>query len=243
MLVHQLGCHGYSASSVRQWAEAGYAPALALLANMTADPRECVALAERAAAQGDRDGLRLLGEFLWTGILCEKNVERANVCLTEAAKLGQPEAQFMCGEWLFRHNQKKKYFWLGCSAAHGYGEAVTRLRSEAVRQVKKFAKGRTGRLVSEVGAVCKGHVDFRKKIFFGVAMDDDGLQAVQQCIDVHLHCTFDFFLELTVDFYGYHPVSLALEASSLVLTVAAVLCYTGAFVVAAGRTNGPTRKS
>ncbi len=96
-------------------AELAYAPAQAAWARICYN-EERFAWAEKAAAQGSRLGLFLLGQFLWNGTSCEMDHDRAVRLWKEAAELGDRCAQFHYGRSAFSENDRQRYHWWGKSA-------------------------------------------------------------------------------------------------------------------------------
>ncbi len=105
-------------------AELGYAPAQAWVAG------QCdanFAWAEKAAAQGDCDGLRWQAWCFWNGNGCEKDEQRALEMYNEAAELGHVEAQVSYGQHAFGENDWQRYLWWGRAAAQGHHYAIREL--------------------------------------------------------------------------------------------------------------------
>ncbi len=172
-------------ASLQRAAELGYAPAQASWA------RECrvierLAWAEKAAAQGDRRGLFVLGRWLWNGIGCDQDRGRALALMKEAAELEDSEAQFSLGEHAYSEREWQRYRWWGRAVARENEYAMRYLQKAVLKQLKRWDEGKgTGRNVFELGSAFKGHVDVANKLVFGGEISGERMQAVQRCIEVH----------------------------------------------------------
>ena len=175
--------------AVRRAAEAGYAPAQAALARA---PPSSAALtwAEKAAAQGDRSGICRLAQFCWVGLWGESDRKRAATLFLEAAEMGCQLAQFYCGERCFGAGDWQRYFWWGRSAAKKNIAAIACLRREAVRELSwceapENKKHASGRILFELGAAYKGHVNVQQGSAFDVPLNSKALYSVQRVLAMH----------------------------------------------------------
>lgn len=131
---------------MRRSAAMGYAFAQAWLANRTRG-EESREWAQKAAAQGERDGYRQLGtkEGFWRAI-----------------ELGCIESMQNYA-FLFGESDPQRFFWLGQAAIRG---SSFRFRNEFHEQVRLFRRHDT---VFAIGRALKGHVDFEAKKLFGIS--------------------------------------------------------------------------
>jgi hypothetical protein len=129
---------------MRRSAAMGYAFAQAWLASRTRG-EESREWAQKAAAQGERDGYRQLGtkEGFWRAI-----------------ELGCIESMQNYA-FLFGESDPQRFFWLGQAAIRG---SSFRFRNEFHEQVRLF---RTD-TVFAIGRALKGNVDFEANTLFGV---------------------------------------------------------------------------
>ncbi len=100
-----------AAGALWRAAELGYAPAQAAMALEDVSRMAKFEWAEKAAAQGDRLGLRLLGEFLRDGVGCARDEAKSVAALTEAAELGDGNAQFVLGCDLAPRDWRRYRWW------------------------------------------------------------------------------------------------------------------------------------
>jgi TPR repeat protein len=101
-------------------AEMGYAPAQALVNFPTA--ADALLWAQRAAAQGHRDGLFELGRHLFHGLTCEKDRAKGIALVKAAAELELNEAQYFYGEEAFGKYDWERYLWLGRAVLRRFNE-------------------------------------------------------------------------------------------------------------------------
>ncbi len=174
---------GEPGALVQQAAELGYGPAQGKLAGACEGPR--LSWAQKAAAQGDRRGLFWLGHLLWHGEGCEPDRARAIACYTEAAELGDRDAQWECGGKGWTSSDWQRYRWWGLVAAQGDEEATVSMLDAATEHLRLFDNGsNSGRVVFELGAAFKGHVDVPFQCVFGSHALPD-LQEALRCIELH----------------------------------------------------------
>ncbi len=127
--------------SMRRAVELGYAPAKSMFAMYCSDAVEGFAWAEDAAAQGDRQGLFLVGWGLWNGRGCTKDRTRAVTLWKEAAELEHRDAQFYFGELAYSAGDWQRYHWWGRAAAHGNEYVIAHLCFRAVKAVRRRKGG------------------------------------------------------------------------------------------------------
>ncbi len=137
--VHRASRLGIDVAGSTRW----YAPAQAKLAQRTRG-EERFAWAEKAAGQGDPEGLFRLGECLWDGNGCEKNDERALALFKQAADLGCADAQSHFGLRAFPIGDWQRFHWFGQAAAQGDRMGLDELANAVVPELVKFEKGGSG---------------------------------------------------------------------------------------------------
>jgi hypothetical protein len=165
---------------VRRAAYLGYAPAQAEVA-LWSEGHESVAWAEKSAGQGDRDGLYQLGECLWNGEGCDKDANKALLLYKEAAQRGHLWAQLRYGTHAFQKNDWERYVWWGRAANQGCPGAQSGLVDVAAELMKlRDWNGRWRRVLFEVGAACKGHVDV-----FSRYRNDRAVLAIERAVALH----------------------------------------------------------
>jgi hypothetical protein len=94
---------------VQRSAEMGYAPAQAKMTEST-DAEKGFAWAEKAAAQGDRAGLNMLGWGLSLGIGCSADSNEGLLFYKEAAEPGDANAQYSYGRYMFDEKCWERYY-------------------------------------------------------------------------------------------------------------------------------------
>ncbi len=104
-------------------------------------------VAERSAAQGERDGFFWLGICFRDGEGCERDIEKAKASFLVSAELGDVHGMLRLGE-LCDRNDAQRFVWLGTAAVSGDCMAFL---DEFGDQIRNFNSG-TG---------CKGHVCHR----------------------------------------------------------------------------------
>ncbi len=158
---------------LRRAALGGVARAQAWMAGETGD----IEWAEKAAAQGDREGLCLLAEHYWNGTGCAKDETRSLQLYKEAGDLGDPTGYWTYGHLAFNESDPERYYWWGRALANEGRWVEGHLASAALAQLKTFDTGASGRAVFEIGAACKGHV-------FG-KLTEGHVRAVEQTVALH----------------------------------------------------------
>jgi hypothetical protein len=136
-------------------AQLGYASAQARMAGRTTGC-ESLSWAEKAAVQGDRDGLFWLAECLWNGTGCETNKTEALRLYKEAGDLEHTRAQFRYGCLAFEWDNWHRYWWWGRAALGEKCDVVAGIARVVVEHLQLFkGGGRSGRVVFEIGAAFK----------------------------------------------------------------------------------------
>jgi hypothetical protein len=127
---------------VRRSAELGYAPAQAWVAEQSGG-LERVTWAERAVAQGERDGMFCLA------LHCHKN--RSVALIAEAAALGHAFAQCWHAKHNFQSCDWQQCYWLG--------RAAPRIKEAAVALLDALLcdGDSSGRIVFEIGSLQRIH--------------------------------------------------------------------------------------
>ncbi len=160
----------------------GYAPAQARFAfahGMSGE--ECFEWAQRAAVQGDREGLYLLGVYLSRGRSCQVDPRKFAQCFKTAAQLGRGEGQLCYGLELAEEDPEGQA--ITCEAFCEVSWVVSILCDAAIWHLKAFDEGDGfGPCVFEIGAACKGHVDATDKIAFGVDLEMTGIEAMRRAV-------------------------------------------------------------
>jgi TPR repeat protein len=111
---------------------------------------------KRQLRKGDREGFRKLANWYWNGVGCEKDDHKALEMCKKAAELGHRNSMELYGCNAFKEDEWERYMWWG---RVGGGGAALRLINATKQQLKLFFKGGSGRIVFEIGAACKGHVN------------------------------------------------------------------------------------
>ncbi len=131
------------------------------------------------------DGLTILGQCYAVGEGCEQNEARALELFQMGAELEDPTAMYELG-CRYPENSVLRYRVWGQSAKRGCRQAVVAFAEAAKVQMRFFQKEvRTGWLVFEVGAACKGHVDFEFKTIFGFPVLHDHFFFVEESEKLH----------------------------------------------------------
>ncbi len=174
--------------SLRQAAELGYAPAQFRWSKRShASDVERFGWAEKAAAQGDRQGLFRLGYWLCKGRGCEMDRARGFSLWKDAAELEQRNAHWYLGIRAYSASDWQRYRWWGRGAARGDRDSILSLRTSALTQLKLFDEGKgSGRVVLELGSVCNGHVDIASGKLFGMQFPPrQSVEGAQRCVELH----------------------------------------------------------
>ncbi len=184
--VDRRSCVGdYGVVLLRKAAEAGYAPAQALLVGFCPS-RDKLAWAEKAAAQGHRDGLYFVGRQLWEDEGCEHDRIRALELVREAAEMEQSGAQFFLGQFAYSENDWQRYRLWGRAAARGCDSAIYGLQGAVVLQLQRREQmPDSERAVFELGAACRGHAELLKPMLFGKKCSMEELSAAERCVELH----------------------------------------------------------
>ncbi len=164
-----------------QSAQLGYAPAQAWMSSQGEDKKERFAWAEKAAAQRDRDGLFYLGNCFWKGKGGIKDKTRALRLFKEAGELELSIAEWCYGEYAFKGKDWERYYWWGRAASRGYTRGD--FAGAATKHLKLIEKGTSGRVLFEIGAACKGHVD--EETVFGMRCEREEIRAVKRAVVLH----------------------------------------------------------
>jgi TPR repeat protein len=159
------GVLGDADDELRHAADLGDALAQAKVASAwNSRGEECVDLAEKAAAQGERDGFFWLGCCYRWGHGCERDEARTKENYLIAAELGDVAAMVRLGELLDK-DDPLRFVWLGRAAANG---RYAQLLSETGDQIRNFNCG-TGHAMAifAVGRALNSHIDEEKQEIFG----------------------------------------------------------------------------
>jgi TPR repeat protein len=119
---------------IRRAAELGDAFAQAEMARQTVG-EDCFRLAEKSAAQGERDGFFSLGACLRDGTACEQDPERAKENFLVAAELGDVQAMVHFG-CFFDKDDSQRFVWFGRAARNGGSVTFWNETSYQIRNFK-----------------------------------------------------------------------------------------------------------
>jgi hypothetical protein len=134
-------------------ARMGYARAQAHMCWMVSGT-EALSWAQRAAANGDREGMfQLASRHHYGGIGCDWNFKKAMVLYGEAARCGHVEAMETYGRLAFDEMSWERYWWQGRAAMKGFREL--QFCDAVVPLFKSFEEGENARILHTVGPVLK----------------------------------------------------------------------------------------
>ncbi len=170
---------------LRQSAEGGYAWAQALHAVENCRGAEQLPWLEKAAAQGDHDGMTLLAQWLWKDSF--RGSPRAVELWHEAALLGCPVAQFHFGVSCEIVTPVRVIWWRRCAVQGALLKTSTvqrnvmrRLRKTAVIAAQQFDKGGgSGETMFELGAAFAQFKEHRINLHRGWRQQDAWDEAVK----------------------------------------------------------------
>ncbi len=155
-------------------AEAGCALAQAELAAEAEEVAARFELAQKSAAQMEREGLGQLALCFQHGWGCEDVETRMKEELAKrthlaAAELGRVESMVSFAMMLSGNTDKRHWIWLGKASALGDSYAFVRGFAE---QVARYKRGLVpGPIMLEIGRALKGHVRPEKRTIFGQVQD------------------------------------------------------------------------
>jgi hypothetical protein len=154
-----------SRQPLRRAAELGFAPAQAQLARKEYDfGGEPFVWAQRAMAQGDRDGFVELGRCLLIGRGCDTDNDKAVEMFRKAAELECPRGQDRYGIVGFGRLDWERYHWWGLAVLQGY-----RRRSfcgAVLELLHSFEQGELGRVLHTVAPVIAVGINVAKEMVF-----------------------------------------------------------------------------
>jgi hypothetical protein len=169
---------------VQRAAQLGYAPAQARVSEWKLGS-ERFSWAEKAAAQGDRDGLCCFANCLWNAVGCAVDKSRALVLYKEAAELENLYGCWWYAERAFTEDDWERFHWWGRAATLGEEASRQSLVNLAVEQLQRFMDGESGRIMFEIGAACKEHVDKEHNTVFSRKFRKKNVRAVERAIALH----------------------------------------------------------
>jgi hypothetical protein len=182
LLAWHAGCDNMDLTLLVRAAGMGYAPAQAHLARFPSRIERFFEMAERAAAQCDRSGLYLLGDFYMRGRGCVQDKDKGVELLRQAAELEHGSGQREYGALAFGEHDWQRYYWWGRSVARGFGfdflHALGPL--EAL-----FEEGELGRVLHTVAAVLRAHVDFAEHTIGGERITEQQVEIAQRLVELH----------------------------------------------------------
>jgi hypothetical protein len=163
--------HRADLAPLRRSAELGFAFAQALMAKRIFG-EEKFKFAQLAAAQGERDGLFMLGSCFCFGEGCEKDLDKAKENFLLASELGDVSAMRWLAN-LFEDLDVRRWKWWGRAAAVG---ETSSFLSFFPRQVELFDSGSGNTAVLfAIGQVLHGHANQEARTIFNKADDFDSL--------------------------------------------------------------------
>jgi hypothetical protein len=155
----------------------GYAPAQASMVLRTPD-EEGVRWAEKACAQGERNGFYWLGHCKLLGRGCERDEKTAREMFLIAAELGYVEAMLRL-KILLDKTDPQRFAWMGRAAMRGRQQYFLK------EMLGAFADG-VERCKSDVlfviGRALKGQMDSEKCTAFGETLDDSTFRRAAQAV-------------------------------------------------------------
>ncbi len=167
-------------------AEMGYALAQAVLSWGTTTGEDKLAWAEKAAAQGNRQGLFQLGDNLLLGRVCEKDEVRAVALFKEAAELGDADAQLRFGEVAFGAFDWERFHWWALAASRGRG--ANQFVPAMLELVELFEAGKHGRILAEVAPAMKGNLDVANGKAFRFYVGSTNVEKLEQVVVLYQVC-------------------------------------------------------
>jgi TPR repeat protein len=168
-----------SIAELRRAAEMGYAPAQARLSTELHDDVESLRWAEKAALQGERRGLYLLGSLVYTGVPggCEKDEAKGLELMRQSAELGYSVGPFLYGKLAFGETDWDRYYWWGRGALRGNNLPAF---IEAILDfIPAFQRGECGRILHTVTPVLQKTLHLVNDVVF------DGTLAPDEFGDFH----------------------------------------------------------
>jgi hypothetical protein len=156
---------------LRRSAELGDAYAQARMAERTIDA-DCFRWAEKAAAQGERDGFFHLGDCWKKGKGCEKDEKKAKESLLVASELEHIYGMYSYGKLLDK-TDTQRIVWMGKAAVYGSPLGYWFLL-EVEEQMQNCNSGReNGSVVFAIGRTVKAHIIVERKELFGYNLGFD----------------------------------------------------------------------
>ncbi len=187
--VRHFGCY----DGTWRAAAMGYAPAQADLGAGVVPfvpQNEQLEWAEKAAAQGDRNGLyavvRCLEQLKSDDPATSK---RMLDCCREAADLGQASAMYEFGNTFSAHDWRRMR-WHGRSAAKRDARAARALQGAAVELLPELKRGNrlVARAVFEIGAAVRDHIVPGRPLAFCQQPSAEQLAALGRTVALHARC-------------------------------------------------------
>ncbi len=106
--------------------------------------------------------------------------------MPKAAEFGLNMGRYNYGRLGFLEGCWERYYWRRQAAVGGDLAAIRDMGSSARQQLKLYERGEgSGRVVFEIGAACKGHVNVGAGIAFGVGVCPEDLRAMERAVVLH----------------------------------------------------------
>ncbi len=176
-----------SFAQLRRAAEMGYAPAQAALCAWLddGDPKAFL-WAEKAAAQGFRKGLWMLGEHFAKGRHCERDLSKAIGLYREAAELGDACAQLRYGACAFGELDWERYHWWGRATVRKPG--IYELELDSLKLLDWFEERKLGRALFEVAPGCKARLHAHNGMTVDCHLNDADRDKLQRIVALFKSC-------------------------------------------------------
>jgi hypothetical protein len=154
---------GEDFTPLRRSAELGFAFAQAFLAYEMDDAEEDFKFAQLSAAQGERDGLHVLGWCYSRGGGCEEDLDKAKENFLRGSELGFVPSMISLGQSLDELDPQR-WRWWGQAAALGDG---WNFLCTFAKQFELFNSGSRSVLLFAIGRALQGHVNEEARTIFG----------------------------------------------------------------------------
>jgi hypothetical protein len=155
-------CGDRDFGALRRSSELGFAFAQALLATQT-EGEEKFKFAQLSAAQGERDGMFMLGFCFRNGEGCGKDLDKAKENFLRASELGDVSAMIWLGD-LHIESDPLRWRWWGQAAALGRSRSFL---SNFSKQVELFNSGSgSAAVMFAIGQALQGHVNEEARTIF-----------------------------------------------------------------------------
>jgi hypothetical protein len=149
--------------------------------------RESFEWAQKASAQGERNGLYQMAIHLYHGRYCDMDEAKGMELMKEAAEAQHAMAMFQYGEWAFDVVDWERYDWWSRSAARGCTVMLALVLSRAATKLlPRFEAGELGRVLHGIGSLIRlGRLDARRRKLFGGPMSAEEVAVLQRVLELH----------------------------------------------------------